>query len=169
MVICRVRCSFPDRKDSCKLLQAAARLHGERGRESDAFPSMPGLYRSIDRRFPRVVPEDIDSCEVVGRFSRSECESSFCQENKMLRNSYSHRMDENTFSAEMYHTTTVSIFAWTLALYGPGHVFVFGKTRLQPAANVTQSSPGRGPHFVPNTNPSQKLVAAKHGSCLLRF
>jgi hypothetical protein len=60
----------------------------------------------------------------------------------MLRNSYRHRMEENTIVAEIYHTTTVSIIAWTLALYGPVHCLVFEQTRLQPAANITQSSPG---------------------------
>jgi hypothetical protein len=33
----------PDRKGSCKPFQATSRLHGK---ESDAFPSMPGPYRS---------------------------------------------------------------------------------------------------------------------------
>jgi hypothetical protein len=69
-VICRARSSFPHRKGSCKLFQAAARLHGEGGKESDAFPSGEHARPiSIDRWFPRVVPKDVDSCEVVGRFS----------------------------------------------------------------------------------------------------
>jgi hypothetical protein len=110
-VICRVRSSFPDRNGSCKLFQAVARLHGERGKESDSFPSGEHARPiSIDRWFPRVVPEDIDSCEFVGRFNGETNETTtIVGKMTCYRSSCRHRTQEDKFSAEMYYRTIILI------------------------------------------------------------